>query len=507
VFLLAAYSHGVTNSQDHPNSPVFKDYKPPEPAWIIGRSTATYSLWQTFMLMKRANDGEVLAQHELGVRYLTGKGFSPDTVKAAYWIQKAAEQNLIPARYNLGILSYNGWGVPWNPFESYRDFVYCANQNMVEAQYVLGQFLTDGLVVPRNNAEAYRWVKKAADAAYEPAKEILKKLEREIAATASDTTGHESHAAPVAANGSFDLVFFDFENDSVSQQDDLNLLSEALQSSSTEEKEALGVAHLLEGELTVDSISLEAIRQSAEAGSPEALTVSGRCYDKGIVVKSDMILATVYYLRAARLGFERAFELLLEKVQHTDYFPKLKSRAAISNPDAQYAWATLYALGFDYLLADAQSRLTDAQALHLLEKAARRNHVPAIIELGLLYYGGRWVGEDRARAIAHWEQASELGSPEGGVRIAMTTVRESNDAEELNSALTVLGSADAEGSVLAQVALAYCYETGTGVPQSEGKAAMLYRKGAYRGSQDAYYALKRMHDEIRPDDPEFRMPD
>ena len=507
IILITPFSQGVTNSQDHPNSPVFKDYTPPESASIIARSTATYSLWKMFMLTRRANAGEVLAQHELGVRYLTGKGFIADTVKAAYWIQKAAEQKLIPARFNSGILSYYGWGVPWNPFESYRHFLYCANQNMVEAQYVLGQFLTDGLVVSQNNAEAHRWVKKAAEAGYEPAREILKELEKKLGSVTSDTTGQQSHTATVAVYGSFEPVFFDFEGDSASQQDDFTLLKDALQTGSKEEKENLGVAHLLEGEFEVDSISLEAIKRSAEAGSPEALTVLGRCYDKGIVVERDIIQATAYYLRATRLGSERGYELLWDRVRQMDYFPHLKSRAAISDPDAQYAWATLYAFGLDLLLPNAQSRLTDAQALQLLERAARRNHAPAIIELGLCYFAGRWVIQDRARAVAYWQRASDLGSVEGEIRIAMTTVQESSKSVELDTALTVLRNAAVAGSVLAQVGLAYCYETGTGVPQSKGKAAKLYRRGAYRGSQDAYRALKGMHNEIRPADPEFRILD
>jgi TPR repeat protein len=59
--------------------------------------------------------------------------------------------------------------------------------------------------------------------------------------------------------------------------------------------------------------------------------------------------------------------------------------------------------------------------------------------------------------------------------------------------------------VLAQVALGYCYETGSGVVPSDSEAARLYRAAAQRGSQDAYYALKRMHDRIRPANKEFQI--
>jgi len=48
--------------------------------------------------------GDVLAQHELGIRYLIGRGAAPDTAKAAYWIKKAADQNYGPALFDMGII-------------------------------------------------------------------------------------------------------------------------------------------------------------------------------------------------------------------------------------------------------------------------------------------------------------------------------------------------------------------------------------------------------------------
>ena len=51
--------------------------------------------------------------------------------------------------------------------------------------------------------------------------------------------------------------------------------------------------------------------------------------------------------------------------------------------------------------------------------------------------------------------------------------------------------------------VAHCYEHGIGVPRSKGQAATLYRSAAQRGSQDAFRALKRLHDEMRPSDKAF----
>ncbi|MEK9135639.1 MAG: tetratricopeptide repeat protein, partial [Bacteroidota bacterium] len=176
------------NTKDHPNSPVFKDYRKDRPSPLLIQSDVTYRLWQTFLLERQANAGDVLAQHELGIRYLTGKGVSADTAKGAHWIQRAAAQNLAPAQFNLGLLFYHGWGVEWNPFSAYKYFLTAAKRGLVEAEYVMGQFLTDNLVVPRNWNEAYRWVKLAADSGYAPAKETLKELDKRMAQLNADSS-------------------------------------------------------------------------------------------------------------------------------------------------------------------------------------------------------------------------------------------------------------------------------------------------------------------------------
>ena len=68
-----------------------------------------------------------------------------------------------------------------------------------------------------------------------------------------------------------------------------------------------------------------------------------------------------------------------------------------------------------------------------------------------------------------------------------------------------LTSAVRDGSVLAEVALGSCFERGIGVPQHSGEAARLYRAAAQRGSAIGFAALKRMYDNLRPADAEYRI--
>jgi hypothetical protein len=499
------------DAQKHPNSPVFKDYQTSPLTSFIEHSDVTYQLWQGFMLVREANGGDALAQHELGIRYLTGRGFAADTTKGAYWIQKAANQHLITARYNFGILLYNGWGVRWEPFEAYRNFHDCAEKKMPEAEFVLGQFYGDNLVVPRNWETAYAWVKKAADAGYEPAREALPDLARRVPKQMLDSSvtaakGRSRDSTSQSAAQTLGLVFLDFNEDTTSRHaDDVTLLKDLLRNGNEDVRNALGLSDTANGKLGVDSTGVQTILKAAEAGSPEALTILGRCYEKGIGVKKNLVLAASTYVRAIRLDSPRASELLWKLFQEKEFADRIVKEATNNYPDAQYAWAGMLALGFNPGMVHPQAQLTEEQALHMLQSAADRNHRQSLIELGLCYYAGRWVHQDRERALDLWRRAVDLGSKEAELRLAVTSVREDQDSSTVRASFAFLSRTAQEGSVLAEVALAYCYENGKGVDENKGRAAKLYRESAQRGSQDAFRSLKRMHDEIRPQEEEFRI--
>jgi TPR repeat protein len=109
-------------TSDSLRSLAFKDAVPFPRFSIISPENSYSKLGDAIALINRANSGNALAQHDLGILYLTGQNFPADTFKAAYWIRKAADNHFLPARFNLGILQHNGWGVPWNPFEAYKSY-------------------------------------------------------------------------------------------------------------------------------------------------------------------------------------------------------------------------------------------------------------------------------------------------------------------------------------------------------------------------------------------------
>jgi TPR repeat protein len=55
--------------------------------------------------------------------------------------------------------------------------------------------------------------------------------------------------------------------------------------------------------------------------------------------------------------------------------------------------------------------------------------------------------------------------------------------------------------------IGYCYHKGIGVKSNPARSVEYYRRAYQRGSLAAYNALREIYDEIRPDDPEFRIPE
>ncbi len=69
--------------------------------------------------------------------YYYGEGVTKDSVQAAKWIRKAAEQGDALAQYNLGLMYYNGNEVPLDKIKAYTLWMKAARQGHEEAQHNL----------------------------------------------------------------------------------------------------------------------------------------------------------------------------------------------------------------------------------------------------------------------------------------------------------------------------------------------------------------------------------
>jgi TPR repeat protein len=234
----------------------------------------------------------------------------------------------------------------------------------------------------------------------------------------------------------------------------------------------------------------------AENGSPEAQTIIGQFYERGIYFNMNQITAAAYYLRALRTDSPKAPYLLWQLNKKPGFISLVEDEVSSENPEAKYVWYGLTSTTYD-------NQLVMSDAIDLLQDAADRKYIPAMIELGLNYYTGRYIDGDFSEGLNYWKGASLLGSTEAAVRLITASLYDGLSQIDGSRVVTDLKNASDDGSVLAQVALAYCYENGIGTEVSKSETLAYYRMAAQRGSQYAYRELQRLYDEIRPPDPEF----
>lgn len=107
--------------------------------------------------MAEANQGDAIAQFNLGVMYENGEGVPENDAEAVKWYRKAADQGLADAQYNLGLMYSSGEGVPENDAQAVRWYRKAADQGDAMAQTNLGLMYAKGEGVPENSIRAYVW--------------------------------------------------------------------------------------------------------------------------------------------------------------------------------------------------------------------------------------------------------------------------------------------------------------------------------------------------------------
>jgi len=489
------FSQDTTTSLAYKKKPQFYRYS------MFYRSDLSYQLWHQFNLVQKAKEGDPIAEHELGLRYLMGEGFTSDTTLGANWIGNAAKKNLTSAEYNYAILLNNGWGVEWNPFEAYNYFQRAALDGMPQAEYILGVTHLNDLIVKKDYLIAYQWFKKSSESGFEPASEYLKILEKKISPDLLKPKKQENktpnnngkifnnNITSTTTPTGLEIIDFDLIQDSARVITDKDILNPFLSETNSNLADSLGITENNDSTINLIQSGLPYLQKTANAGNPESLTLLGRLYDKGKYFEKDKLNSTVYYVRAARLNSGIAANLLYQIFKDEKYFTEIKSLAKKGNEKAKYIWYGLYSLGF---IRD----IAEKDAFNLILQSANSGFLPAKVELGLSYYTGYLTKKDEEKAKDVWETAAQLGSDEALARISAKNILEEIDNIK-NDIKTLLNSADM-GSIFAEVTLGNLYENGIGVEKNKTKAVMYYKASAQRGDRYAFNQLKRMYDEIRP---------
>jgi len=101
-----------------------------------------------------AEEGDALAQYNLGLLYLDGHGVPQSLAEAANWFRRAAEQDYTEAQHNLGAMYGSGQGVKRDYVQAYKWLNICAAKG--NAGCVAQRDLVAKKLKPAQIAEAQR---------------------------------------------------------------------------------------------------------------------------------------------------------------------------------------------------------------------------------------------------------------------------------------------------------------------------------------------------------------
>jgi len=96
-----------------------------------------------------AEQGDPVAQFNLGLLYLDGHGVPQSPVEAANWFRRAAEQDYTQAQHNLGAMYGSGQGVKRDLVQAYKWLNICAakgNSGCVAQRDMIAKKLKPGQV-------------------------------------------------------------------------------------------------------------------------------------------------------------------------------------------------------------------------------------------------------------------------------------------------------------------------------------------------------------------------
>lgn len=113
----------------------------------------------------------------MGTAYDEGLGKPTDAEAAARWHRRAAEDGHVLAAHNLGNAYAAGRGVPRDPQEAVKWWTFAAEAGDAIPQLRLGEAYETGAGVERDAGRAAEWYRRAAAAGSEAAQAALDRLE------------------------------------------------------------------------------------------------------------------------------------------------------------------------------------------------------------------------------------------------------------------------------------------------------------------------------------------
>ncbi|RIA88670.1 hypothetical protein C1645_232469 [Glomus cerebriforme] len=437
-------------------------------------------------LVKAAEYGSKVAQHNLGCCYRDGIGVIEDGRKAFILFEQSAKQGYIDAIFRLGYCYDEGIGTNIDKEKASKFYKKAAKKGSLEAQNNLGRLYEKKKMFEKS----IRWYKRAADNGHRLAQLNLGKI---------------------------------YENGRCGKKD----VNESFKyyKKSVEYKRPCALNLLGENGISIGNNIIKAIKsykKLAKQEYQEAQYKVAYFYEKGNGTKVDKKAAIELYSKLAKKRHTLAqirLGVLYEREKNLKEAIYWYNKAAENGNEG-----ALFNLGRCY-----QYKKKENEAFEYYKQSAEKGYIDGIYQLGNCYDKGFGTEINKIKAFELYKEAVEQGSRDGiyqlgncydkgiGTEVNKTKAFElyikiaeknkfaQNDLgvlyekgegtkKNLNMAFDWYKKAAENGNETAQHNLGNCYRLGIGVEKNENKAFKYYKKSAEQGYIDGIYQLGNCYD-------------
>ncbi len=316
----------------------------------------------------KAQNGDAIAQYNLGVCYSSGLGIKMDSVQAISWWRKSAAQGNAPAMYNLGYSYVDAIGVKVDLAQGVAWYRKSAELGHVPAMCNLGICYDEGVGVAAEVSEAIKWLGRAAakgDAAAAVRLDLIRSRLEAFKNRLADS-GNKSRGA----SGAFTQPSENL-NGTLDKEKAFTILKLKAEKGDPVSQHILGISYQFGFSVAKDPVlAVKWFRLSADQGNAYAKYSLGFCYKNGVGVLKDPEQGVWWIRKSADQGF---------------------------------AMAQSY-LGFCLEIGDGMLK-DPPQAITWYRKAAEQGFARAQLSLGNCYENGIGVLKDDIEAYAYYNLA------------------------------------------------------------------------------------------------------
>ncbi len=367
---------------------------------------------------KAANQGDAYSQNMMGVIYTNENDYvEQDIQKAIYWFEKAAEQNYPIACWNLAF-QYDHIMENINHKDNAKAFYWfkkAAELGCTDAYNRLGLYYHNGCYTDKNVTEAIKWYEKAAangEAAACWNLGLVYDNEEEVKDSNKAFYWYK-RAAEAGYQDAFNVVG-NFYCKGLETEKNITEAIEWYEKAAANGEAAacwnLGLVYDNEEEVKDSNKAFYWYKRAAEKGFSKACNMIGVWYQNGIKIRKNIPEAIKWYEKAAEQGNINSYYnlgLIYSQEEVKDEmkaFYWFKKSAETGNPKACNSVGRSYYIGLGTC-----SNLTEA--VRWFEKGAELGNVVAARNLGFVYNNEK-VLKDNNKAFYWYTKAAEAEDSE-----------------------------------------------------------------------------------------------